>query len=119
MKSFSLVILLPLAGIASAQFQFFDSMFGHPQQQQHHHQQRTGAEQYAALVDEVSCPGYLCPVTLDCVENPTYCPCPDEEDVKCIIPDIDSHRPGDGTVVCVRGAHGCAQVDRLLHTRKM
>src|SRR6266581_1863507 len=52
MKSSSLAILLPLAGIASAQFQFFDSMFGHPSQQQHHQQQRTGAAQYAALVDD-------------------------------------------------------------------
>jgi hypothetical protein len=50
MKRLSVAILLPLAGIASAQFQFFESMFG----QQHHqqqHQQRTGAAQYADQMD--------------------------------------------------------------------
>ena len=34
----------------SAQFQFFDQMFGHPQQHQQH-QQRTGASQWAAHSD--------------------------------------------------------------------
>lgn len=48
-KMKSIAILLPLAGIASAQFQFFESMFGQQHQQQH--QQRTGAAQYADQMD--------------------------------------------------------------------
>ncbi|KAF8742470.1 hypothetical protein AX14_004334 [Amanita brunnescens Koide BX004] len=82
MKHFSVAILLPFAGIALAQFQFFESMFGHPSQQHHQQQQqRAGASQYADQVDAVSCSGYLCPATLDCVGSPVDCPCPNEEDV--------------------------------------
>ena len=60
----------------------------------------------------VSCSQYLCPDTHMCVDRVAACPCPNEQDVKCIVPDaLDD----DGaTVVCVRGANECADVNRLM-----
>ncbi|ORY78995.1 hypothetical protein BCR37DRAFT_100223 [Protomyces lactucae-debilis] len=65
---------------ASAQFQFFDSMFGghgHPQQQQHQKPVR-GPDWYNGLALNTECDegAYLCPGTMDCVEKPGQCPCP-------------------------------------------
>ena len=49
--SSSLVLLL-FFGTVSAQFNFFDNMFGHgQQQQQQQQQQRSGASQWAAFSD--------------------------------------------------------------------
>ncbi|KAJ7904748.1 hypothetical protein B0H14DRAFT_2664216, partial [Mycena olivaceomarginata] len=62
----------------------------------------------------VSCSQYLCPATLDCVGSPIDCPCPDAEDIKCVIPDAEEK---EGTVVCVRGTDECQAVERL--TRRM
>jgi len=107
------VVLLSVTGIVSAQFQFFDGMFGGSQQQQQ--PQRSGAEQYVAQYDAVSCSKYLCPSTLDCVDRPVHCPCPHAEDVKCIVPDksgIDV--AADGTVLCVQGQDSCAHIEKLL-----
>ena len=59
----------------------------------------------------VPCPSYLCPDSLVCVARPSECPCPREEDIKCIIPDEEDTEAG--TVVCVSGASGCAVVERL------
>lgn len=59
----------------------------------------------------VPCSSYLCPDTLVCVAQPSDCPCPDVQDVKCLIPDAQDH--GASTVVCVRGQDECAQVQRL------
>ncbi|KAJ7240358.1 hypothetical protein B0H12DRAFT_987570, partial [Mycena haematopus] len=97
--------------LVAAQFQFFDSMFGqqHQQQQQQHH---SGASQWAAHLESVSCSDYLCPATLDCVGSPIDCPCPDAEDIKCLIPDAEEK---EGTVVCVRGNNECRHVEELMH----
>jgi hypothetical protein len=56
----------------------------------------------------------MCPATLDCVSDPALCPCPDVQDVKCVIPDaVDANA---ATVVCVRGEDGCKEVERLIRT---
>jgi hypothetical protein len=65
------------------------------------------------IYTSVSCSQYLCPQTLDCVAKPTDCPCPNAEDIKCIIPDPGSSR-GEGTVVCSRGRNDCLEVERLM-----
>ncbi|KAJ3722521.1 hypothetical protein EV361DRAFT_803135 [Lentinula raphanica] len=100
---------------ASAQFSFFDQMFGHhgQQQQRQQQQQQSGGShsQWASSVDSVSCSQYLCP-TFDCVATPHDCPCPDQEDVKCIIPDADDKRVG--TVICTRGPEACLAVEQLI-----
>ncbi|KAH8094816.1 hypothetical protein BXZ70DRAFT_337884 [Cristinia sonorae] len=59
----------------------------------------------------VPCSEYLCPKTLTCVSNPAQCPCPDAQDIKCIIPDLADKDAG--TVVCVRGGSDCSVVERL------
>ncbi|KAJ7639018.1 hypothetical protein FB45DRAFT_904494 [Roridomyces roridus] len=106
--------LLPLLFLfflqmVAAQFQFFDGMFGGQRQQQQ--QYHSGASQWAAHLESVSCSRYLCPATLDCVGSPVECPCPDPEDIKCTIPDADDSSAA--TVVCVRGTEECRQVERL------
>ncbi|KAH6915049.1 long chronological lifespan protein 2 [Coprinopsis sp. MPI-PUGE-AT-0042] len=113
-RSSVLLVVFTLFGLGAAQFQqFFGDFFG--QQQQHHQQQqqRSGASQYAAFTENVGCSQYLCPATLDCVAHPAHCPCPDVQDVKCLIPDADGEE-GEGTVVCVRGGTDCSQVERLM-----
>ena len=60
----------------------------------------------------VPCSTYLCPDTLVCVDAPAQCPCPNAEDIRCIIP--DSHDKTTGTVVCVRGG-GCEDVDDYMN----
>ncbi|KIM46346.1 hypothetical protein M413DRAFT_64868 [Hebeloma cylindrosporum] len=99
--------------LASAQFQFFENMFGQQQHHQQQQQQRSGASQWAAYSDSVSCSQYLCPETLDCVKRPSDCPCPNPEDIKCTIPDMEGGVE-DATVVCTRGQNECAEVERLM-----
>ena len=60
----------------------------------------------------VPCSTYLCPDTLVCVDAPAQCPCPNAEDIRCIVP--DSHDKTTGTVVCVRGG-GCEDVDDYMN----
>ncbi|KDQ64335.1 hypothetical protein JAAARDRAFT_187678 [Jaapia argillacea MUCL 33604] len=105
-----LLTLLAVSLLASAQFQFFEQMFGHGQQQQQQ-QRPSGASQWAAHADAVPCSQYLCPTSLLCVPNPTECPCPSVEDVKCLVP--DAQVKGGATVLCVRGINGCADVEKL------
>ncbi|KAJ6515668.1 hypothetical protein C8R45DRAFT_811005 [Mycena sanguinolenta] len=105
------VFLFLVAQLVSAQFQFFDNMFGQQRQQQ----PPSGAAQWAAHLDSIACSDYLCPATLDCVGSPVDCPCPDAEDIKCIIPDSEEK---DGTVVCVRGNNECRQVEALMRRIK-
>ncbi|KAG0709830.1 hypothetical protein DFH29DRAFT_792676 [Suillus ampliporus] len=112
-----LVASLPLA---SAQFNFFDHMFGHPQQPQQQQQQQqqgpdpSGNSQWMAHSEALSCSQYLCPSTLSCVKKPADCPCPNAEDTKCTVPDaVDTNA---ATVVCVRGLEECASVDRLMRS---
>ncbi|KZT29271.1 hypothetical protein NEOLEDRAFT_1056655 [Neolentinus lepideus HHB14362 ss-1] len=100
-----------------AQFQFFEQMFGqgHQHQQQQQQQRGSSTSQWTANADIVPCPEYLCPETLVCVSNPLDCPCPDVQDVKCLIPDtLDK---GSATVLCVRGSEGCAEAERLMRKR--
>ncbi|KAG5728517.1 hypothetical protein E4T56_gene19500 [Termitomyces sp. T112] len=109
-----LFVLFLTFGLVSANFDFFSNMFGQQQQyQQHQQQQRSGASQWAAQVESVQCSQYLCPATLDCVSQPVDCPCPDVQDVKCIIPDVGGD-DDDASFVCVRGENECTQVERLM-----
>ena len=47
-----------------------------------------------------------------CVHQPVDCPCPNVEDIKCIVPDTQD--AGSGTRLCVRGGTDCAQVENLV-----
>ncbi|EMD40916.1 hypothetical protein CERSUDRAFT_80572 [Gelatoporia subvermispora B] len=101
---------------AFAQFQFFEQMFGQGQQQQRQRPSGSaGASQWSMQSESVPCSQYLCPDTLVCVEEPALCPCPDVQDVRCLVPDAEDTRAA--AVLCVRGAKGCADVERL--ARKM
>lgn len=60
----------------------------------------------------VPCSAYLCPDTLVCVDTPHQCPCPNAEDIRCLIP--DTHDKAAGTVICVRGG-GCEDVDDYMN----
>ena len=120
-----------------AQFGFFEQMFGgHQQQQQRpaggmgqwqaHSEAGMSSRCSCFSLDEavspkwngnvlischtVECSNYLCPDTLVCVSQPSDCPCPDVQDVKCLIPDAQDQ--GASTVVCVRGQDECADVHR-------
>jgi hypothetical protein len=64
----------------------------------------------------VLCSQYLCPATLDCVPRPRDCPCPNVEDIKCLILDTATGTD-DATVVCTRGQNGCVEVENLLKKR--
>ncbi|OCH92149.1 hypothetical protein OBBRIDRAFT_727363 [Obba rivulosa] len=92
-------------------------MFGQGHQQQHQRGSSgsPGASQWSVQSENVPCSQYLCPDSLVCVEEPSLCPCPDVQDIRCLIPDAEDERVA--TVVCVRGANGCADVERL--ARKM
>ncbi|ESK94459.1 long chronological lifespan protein 2 [Moniliophthora roreri MCA 2997] len=105
---YRLVLFFLCALIAStcAQFSFFDNIFRQQHQEQHH----AGAAQWASHIDSIPCSQYLCK-TLECVKSPAQCPCPDVEDVRCVIPDSDDR--DSGTVICVRGKNECDQVERL------
>ncbi|KAJ7721176.1 hypothetical protein DFH07DRAFT_858054 [Mycena maculata] len=113
-RPLALVLFFFLLQLVAAQFQFFDGMFGQQRQQQQQH--HSGASQWAAHLESVSCSQYLCPATLDCVGGPVDCPCPDAEDIKCTIPDADES--GAATVVCVRGNDECRTVERLARGTK-
>ncbi|KAK7695783.1 hypothetical protein QCA50_000420 [Cerrena zonata] len=103
------LVFLPLA---LAQFQFFEQMFGQQHPGQQPRQQQTGYPgQWAAHAEAVPCSDYLCPGTLTCVQNPSQCPCPDAQDIPCLVPDAQDK---DGaTVLCVRGSQDCSDVQRL------
>ncbi|KAI0774424.1 hypothetical protein C8Q74DRAFT_834032 [Fomes fomentarius] len=109
MLSHTLLLCFALqCSVVLAQFGFFEQMFGGHQQQQ---KPAGGMGQWQAHSEAVPCSSYLCPDTLVCVAQPSDCPCPDVQDVKCLIPDAQDH--GASTVVCVRGQDECAQVQRL------
>ncbi|KAF8238890.1 hypothetical protein L208DRAFT_1387214 [Tricholoma matsutake] len=110
----TLTVVAPLVfGLVYGQFDFFGNMFGQQQQQQQQ-QHPSGASQWAAHVESVPCSEYLCPTTLVCVAGPMECPCPDVQDIKCLIPDADGN---EATVICVRGQNECANVERLMRGR--
>ncbi|GJE84246.1 hypothetical protein PsYK624_003220 [Phanerochaete sordida] len=98
--------------LALAQFNFFEQMFGQgPPGGQHQQRRPSSHSQWAAQADAVPCAQYLCPDTLVCVSNPSDCPCPYAEDIKCLLPEGEDKRAA--TVACVRGAHDCSDVERL------
>ncbi len=72
----------------------------------------TSSSSYALLsFITVSCSEYLCQDTLVCVSKPIDCPCPNVEDIKCVVPDAQDG--GSGTRLCIRGGTDCAQIERL------
>lgn len=95
----------------SGQFGFFDQLFGN-QQQQWQRGPSGGQHQHNVHADSISCSTYLCPDSLVCVAQPSECPCPYAEDVRCVIPDPQDGG-ASGTVTCVRGAERCSVVERL------
>ncbi|KAN0097416.1 hypothetical protein V8E55_001862 [Tylopilus felleus] len=108
----SAILLASVSHVVTAQFGFFDHMFGnHQGQQQRQQPPKNPGSQWTAHAEAVSCSSYLCPDSLVCVDRPSECPCPREEDIKCIVPDAEDTETG--TVVCVRGMNGCAVVERL------
>ncbi|KIJ70150.1 hypothetical protein HYDPIDRAFT_79223 [Hydnomerulius pinastri MD-312] len=108
------LLLASFSSVVTAQFGFFDHMFGNSQQQQRQQPGSHGGNfQWNMHADAVPCSSYLCPDSLACVGQPSECPCPNVEDTKCVIPDAQD--AGAGTVVCVRGEGGCAAVERLSH----
>lgn len=115
---------------ALAQFEGFFNMFnGGQQHQQQQQQHRSSSSQFSAYAESgmhltfdlafidfiwlVSCARYLCPLTLDCVGHPVECSCPNAEDIKCLVPDMDGD-VDDATVVCVRGKQECQEVEVLM-----
>jgi hypothetical protein len=122
-------LIFGLLPVSFGQFNFFD-MFG---QHRHHEPQHppSGTSQWAAHSENgistmyviqmnvvlifvwlvVPCSNYLCPDTLVCVQGPSECPCPNVEDVRCVVPDVQDK--GAGTVVCVRGTEECKEVEKL------
>ncbi|KAK3640498.1 Long chronological lifespan protein 2 [Elasticomyces elasticus] len=86
-----LFLVLP----ASAQFQFFEQMFG-GQQQQQAQPQNAGSDSawFQQQYEAAHCDKYLCPATLSCVHFPHHCP--------CAFPAVeDKVEFGDGSMVCV------------------
>ncbi|KAG5982468.1 Long chronological lifespan protein 2 [Claviceps digitariae] len=80
-----LITLLSLFSLATAQFGFFDQMFGghdggHSHHHHHHHHQQpqnnpSDASHYQGQFEQSICDKYLCPDTLACVHFPHHCPC--------------------------------------------
>lgn len=72
------LLFLALFGTVSAQFGFFEQMFGGGGGQ-HQQQQRqnvpSDSEGYRARYLGSQCDKYLCPDTLACVHFPHHCPC--------------------------------------------
>ncbi|KAI3399230.1 hypothetical protein diail_7391 [Diaporthe ilicicola] len=101
-QQFLLSLLFALLGTVSAQFNFFEQMFGGQGGggggQQHHqqHQQNAPSDSswYRSQVDRAHCENYLCPDTLACVHFPHHCPCawPSHE---------DKFEMADGQRICV------------------
>ncbi|KAI1206891.1 uncharacterized protein F4807DRAFT_463289 [Annulohypoxylon truncatum] len=92
-----LLALLSLTTLASAQFGFFDQMFGGGQQQQQRQQPQNGPSDssiYQTNFNRLHCDNYLCPDTLACVHFPHHCPCPWPANE-------DKFEMGEGHRICV------------------
>ncbi|OQV00464.1 hypothetical protein CLAIMM_05954 isoform 2 [Cladophialophora immunda] len=91
-----ITLVLFLAGIASAQFQFFEQFFHGGQQNQAAQEKQnvpSDSNWYRQNWDGATCNNYLCPDTLACVHFPHHCPCPH--------PDVeDKIELGDGIAIC-------------------
>jgi len=101
---FALLLVLPVFVQAQG---FFEQFFGGGHHQQHQQQQRQPgpAERWRAHGASIDCSAYLCPVTFDCVAEPVDCPCPNEQDTKCVIED-------GASFVCVRADNDCKRAER-------
>ncbi|QPH04065.1 Long chronological lifespan protein 2 [Epichloe festucae Fl1] len=100
-----LIAFLSLLSLASAQFGFFDQMFGghdggHEHHQHHHHQQQqqqnnpSDASHYKLQFEQSICDKYLCPDTLACVHFPHHCPCAWDANE-------DKFEMGEGKRICI------------------
>lgn len=92
-----LLAILSFTSLASAQFGFFDQMFGGGQQQQQRQQPQNGPSNpsiYQNNFNRLHCDNYLCPDTLACVHFPHHCPCPWPANE-------DKFEMGEGHRVCV------------------
>ncbi|KHN94936.1 uncharacterized protein MAM_07163 [Metarhizium album ARSEF 1941] len=98
-----LILLMSLFALATAQFDFFEHLFGghnaheHQQQQQQQQQQQNNpsdAGLYVSRYEQSHCDKYLCPDTLACVHFPHHCPCP-------WAANEDKFELGEGTRVCI------------------
>ncbi|KAI1455204.1 hypothetical protein F4805DRAFT_436581 [Annulohypoxylon moriforme] len=92
-----LLALLSLTTLASAQFGFFDQMFGGGQQQQQQRQPQNSPSDssiYQNNFNRLHCDNYLCPDTLACVHFPHHCPCPWPANE-------DKFEMGEGHRICV------------------
>ncbi|KAG6032664.1 Long chronological lifespan protein 2 [Claviceps citrina] len=77
-----LIAFLSLFSLATAQFGFFDQMFGGHNEGHGHHQHHqqpqnnpSDASHYTSQFEQSVCDKYLCPDTLACVHFPHHCPC--------------------------------------------
>lgn len=73
-------------------------------------------DKFSQLVDLTPCSQYLCPSSLDCVPNPSECPCPFVEDIKCPITvpsSSSSSTKFSDSFICTR-APGCSKVQMAL-----
>lgn len=94
------LLLFTLVGAVTAQFGFFEQMFGGQQQQQQQQQRQqqqnvpSDSSLYRQQHERFYCDNYLCPDTLACVHFPHHCPCawPDHE---------DKFELADGQRICV------------------
>ncbi|KAG8163505.1 hypothetical protein KVR01_006802 [Diaporthe batatas] len=115
-QQFLLSLLFALLGTVSAQFNFFEQMFGgqgggggEGHHHQHHQQQQNAPSDsawYRAQVDRAHCENYLCPDTLACVHFPHHCPCawPSHE---------DKFELADGQRICIsRGGFKAGEAAR-------
>ncbi|KAF3008325.1 Long chronological lifespan protein 2 [Neopestalotiopsis sp. 37M] len=98
MRTFAtmLVVLTAFLSTATAQFGFFDQMFGGGGQQQRQQPQNVPSDSsiYRQNFDSFTCDNYLCPDTLACVHFPHHCPCP-------FPANEDKIETGDGHRLCV------------------
>ncbi|EMR71551.1 long chronological lifespan protein 2 [Eutypa lata UCREL1] len=90
----TLLLIALLSPLVSAQFGFFDQMFGGGgQQQQQGEPQNVPSDPtfYQSNWERMRCDKYLCPDTLACVHFPHHCPCafPANEDK---FETVDGHR---------------------------
>ncbi|KAI1505793.1 hypothetical protein F5X99DRAFT_415841 [Biscogniauxia marginata] len=95
-----LLLTFLFSSIASAQFGFFEQMFGgsgggHAHQEQQRPQNvPSDSAIYRSNFDRMHCDNYLCPDTLACVHFPHHCPCPWPSNE-------DKFEMGDGSRICV------------------
>ncbi|KAJ2896070.1 uncharacterized protein MKZ38_005898 [Zalerion maritima] len=90
-----ILLLLAFLGLATAQFGFFDQMFGGGQGGGHREPQNVPSDPsiYRQNYQNSRCSNYLCPDTLACVAIPHHCP--------CAWPQQDKFELAEGQRICV------------------